>query len=77
MLARLGQFFKDDVGEFSCMRLLVFLTSAVVLGVWVWGNYRAGQYLPLGPYESALLGVSHGSKAAQAHIEYGGARGNY
>lgn len=67
-----GEFFRDDYGEYSCMRLMCMLVDVVVLGLWIWGNVRAGQYVPLGPYEAGLLGAAHGCKAVQGKFEYGG-----
>lgn len=69
---RLGQFFQDDVGAFSLMRLMTFLAFAVVLGVWVWGNLSAGHYVPLGYSEAGIITAAIAGKAAQARFEYGG-----
>lgn len=68
----LGQFFVDDAGECSCMRLIAFLVLVVVLGLWVWGCITAGTYVPLGYAEAGLLGSAIGGKAVQARFEYGG-----
>lgn len=65
------QFFVDDTGAFSCMRLMCFLVAVAVLGTWVWGNIQAGHYVPLGYAEAGLLGAAHGCKAAQGRFEYG------
>jgi len=69
------QFFVDDAGELSCMRLLCFMVDVTVLGMWVWGCLKAGQYIPLGYDAAGLLGAAHGTKAAQARFEYGGPSG--
>lgn len=65
-------FFKDDVGELSCMRLMCLVVTLAVLVVWIWGNWRAGGYVPLGYAEAGLLSAAHGCKAAQGRFEYGG-----
>lgn len=70
--ALLKQFFVDDAGELSCMRLMAFLAFAVVLGVWVWGNLVAGTYVPLGYAEAGIVTAAIAGKAAQARFEYGG-----
>jgi hypothetical protein len=67
-----GDFFLDDAGRRSCMRLLCFVATLGVLGVWVWGNARAGCYVPLGYAESGLLAALCGGKALQGYFEYGG-----
>ncbi|MDR2745682.1 MAG: hypothetical protein LBB66_10905 [Desulfovibrio sp.] len=69
---KLGQFLVDDEGELSCMRLMCLLVDVSVLGVWIWGNIKAGQYVPLGYAEAGLLGAAHGGKALQGRFEYGG-----
>ena len=66
------EFFKDDDGAFSCMRLLAFIVTMTVLVVWVWGNMRAGQYVPLGFAEAGAVSAAVGGKAAQGYFEYGG-----
>lgn len=66
------EFFKDDGGALSCMRLLVFAVTLIVLAVWIWGNLRAGQYVPLGASEAGIIGAAVGGKAAQSYFEYGG-----
>lgn len=68
----LGQFFVDDAGECSCMRLIAFLVLVVVLGLWVWGCITAGTYVPLGYAEAGLLSSVFAGKAVQARFEYGG-----
>lgn len=68
----LAEFFKDDEGEFSCMRLMTFLVDVIVLSLWVWANLKAGHYVPLGYAEAGLISVNHGSKALQGGFEYGG-----
>lgn len=67
----LKQFFHDDAGALSCMRLLCFAVTVAVLAVWIWGNWRAGLYVPLGYAEAGLLGAAHGCKALQGRFEYG------
>ncbi len=73
-LAGLATFFKDDSGEYSCMRLLSFIVVVFVLGLWAWGNVAAGQYVPLGLGESGIITAAVGSKAAQGYFEYGGGK---
>ena len=72
MLRCIRQFFADNVGEFSCMRLMCFMVDATVLGMWVWGCFKAGAYIPLGYDAAGLIGAAHGTKAAQSRFEYGG-----
>ncbi len=67
----LRQFFEDDAGALSSMRLMAFLSFVVVLGVWVWGNITSGQYVPLGYAESGVITSAIIGKAAQARFEYG------
>ncbi len=69
----LSQFFRDDAGEFSCMRLVTALITLTVLGMWIWGCLKAGHYIPLGYAEAGIIGAAQGAKAAQARFEYGGA----
>ena len=66
------QFFVDDAGQLSCMRLMCFIVTVTVLGMWVWGCFKAGQYLPLGYADAGLLSAVHGGKALQGRYEYGG-----
>jgi hypothetical protein len=54
------------------MRLMCLCVTVSVLAVWIWGNVRAGQYVPLGYAEAGLLGAAHGGKALQSRFEYGG-----
>ena len=69
------QFFVDDTGELSCMRLCCFVVNLTVLGNWTWGCYMAGAYVPLGMDAAGLLGAVNGAKAAQTWNEFGpGAR---
>ena len=70
----LKDFFLDDEGRCSLMRLMCFLVTLSVLALWLWGNLRAGQYLPLGYAESGLLASLGGGKALQGYFEYGGGR---
>lgn len=70
----IAEFFKDDAGEFSCMRLLAFVVVLAVLAMWVWGNITAGQYVPLGYGEAGIIGAAVSGKAAQGYFEYGGSR---
>ena len=67
-------FFKDDDGALSCMRLMAFMVTAVVLAMWVWGNLKAGHYVPMGFAEAGAVGAAHSGKAAQGYFEYGGTR---
>lgn len=67
----LKQFFVDDAGQFSCMRLMCFCTTITVLSVWLWANFRAGTYVPLGYAEAGLVGAAHGGKMFQGRAEYG------
>ena len=68
-------FFLDDAGRSSLMRLMCFLVTFAVIGLWLWGNVRVGHYLPLGYAESGLLASLCGGKALQGYFEYGGDRG--
>lgn len=70
----MSEFFRDDAGELSCMRLMVFFVDAVVLGIWIWANIKAGHYVPLGYAEAGIICANHGGKAAQGYFEYGGGR---
>ena len=65
----LAQFLKDDTDAYSCMRLCNLVVTAVVLGAWVWGMWRAGAYIPPGYGEVGLLGASNLAKAYQAKFE--------
>ena len=68
-------FFRDDAGELSCMRLMVLFVDVAVLALWAWGNFKAGQYVPLGQSEAEIIIAAHGGKAVQGFFEYGrGAR---
>ena len=67
-------FFLDDEGRSSSMRLMCFLVTVLILAVWLWGNISSGQYIPLGYAESGLLGTLCGGKALQGYFEYGGSR---
>ena len=66
------QFFLDDAGEYSCMRLMVFIVLVIVFGLWIWGCLKAGQYIPLGYSEAGIISSALFGKAAQARFEYGG-----
>lgn len=68
-------FFLDDERRCSCMRLMCFIASAAVLCMWLWGNIRAGQYVPLGYAEAGVLVAACGGKAVHGYFEYGGGRG--
>jgi hypothetical protein len=63
------QFFEDDVGALSCMRLIFFLVNMVVLGVWAFANITSNQYVPLGYAEASILAASYGGKALQSRFE--------
>ena len=66
------QFFVDDAGECSCMRLLVFVILLFVLALWAWGCFMAGAYIPLGYAEAGIISSAIAGKAVQARFEYGG-----
>ena len=70
--SKLPEFFADDTGALSCMRLMAFLAFLSVLGVWIWGNLAAGPYVPLGYAEAGIITAAFAGKAAQARFEYGG-----
>lgn len=70
-LLALRQIFVDDTDQLSSMRVCCVLVTVVVLGVWVWGNWRAGGYVALGLHETTLLGIVYGAKSWQARSEYG------
>jgi hypothetical protein len=70
-VGQLGQFLVDDVGEFSCMRLMCLLVDVTVLGTWAWANIRSGQYIPMGYAEAGLIGAAHGWKSLQTRFELG------
>ena len=65
------QFFVDDAGELSCMRLMCFLAFSVILGMWVWGCFMAGTFIPIGYGEAGILSSSMLGKAAQSRFENG------
>jgi hypothetical protein len=65
----LAGFFLDDAGDPSCMRLLALFITLAVLGVWIGGNIAAGQYVPLGKAEAALLAAGIGGKVIQDRNE--------
>jgi hypothetical protein len=66
------QFFVDDVGALSCMRLLCVFVDVMVLGVWAWANIWSGQYIPLGADAVCLIAACHGGKALQSRFEIEG-----
>ena len=68
----LAQFFQDDVGAYSCTRLLSFIVVAVELSVWIWGNIQAGQYVPMGTANAGIISAAILGKVANSQIEYGG-----
>lgn len=70
-MKKLLQIFEDDVGAISFMRVFGAMTLLIVLGVWVWGNARAGAYVPLGGYEAGIITAVIAGKAVQARFEYG------
>ena len=57
------EFFTDDAGELSCMRLMSCMVVMAVLGVWVWCNISTGAYVPLGYGEAGIISAAVGSKA--------------
>lgn len=65
------QFFVDDEGQLSCMRLMAFLVVLAVIIVWIIGNIRAGQYIPLGVTDAGIIAGAITGKAVQGWIEYG------
>ena len=65
------QFFVDDTGELSCMRLMCFLAFSAILGMWMWGCFMAGGYIPMGYGEVGVLTSAMLGKAAQSRFEYG------
>ena len=67
----LRQFFTDDAGQFSCMRLMTFCVLAMVLGVWGYCNVCSGMYVPMGYDEAGVISTAIIGKAAQARFEYG------
>lgn len=70
-LCRFRQFFVDDAGECSCMRLMTFLVLLFVLALWAWGCFMAGTYIPLGYAEAGIISSAIAGKAVQARFEYG------
>ena len=70
-LCRMRQFFVDDAGECSCMRLMTFLVLLFVLALWAWGCFMAGTYIPLGYAEAGIVSSAIAGKAVQARFEYG------
>ena len=71
----LRDFFLDDEGRASCMRLLCFMVSLAILFAWLWGNLRSGQYVPLVYAEAVLLAAARGGQAVQGYYEYVPGRG--
>lgn len=71
----LKQFFVDDAGELSCMRLLCMLTAVTILGLWVTANIvslvQTGQNVALGAEEAKLLMAAIGGKVLQSRFENG------
>lgn len=65
----LAQFFKDDVGEFSSLRLLIFIITAVTLFNWTYGCIAEGRYVAPGMDLVGLIASLLGAKAAQSHVE--------
>jgi hypothetical protein len=68
-MSKLLQFFKDDYGDYSCMRLAVFMVITTVLLVWGIGCFIAGYYIPLGYAEAGIISSAIFGKAAQDYIE--------
>ena len=67
----MAQFFQNDAGEWSGMRLMGILLVITVCGVWTWANLCSDTYIPLGSSEAALLGTAIGGKALQSRFEIG------
>lgn len=65
----MAQFFQDDQGQFSSMRIMAFVVVTLVLAVWVWGNIQAGQYVSLGYSEAGIITAAVGGKAIQSRFE--------
>lgn len=72
MMGRITEFFKDDVGAFSCMRLMACIVILAALVPWIVCVIKTGQYVPLGYAEAGLVAAALGGKAAQGYFEYGG-----
>lgn len=70
-LKLLGDAFLDHQGGVSVMRILSFLVSFVVLGVWIAFMFVEGGYIPLGWAEAGLIGLVSSAKAAQSRFELG------
>lgn len=70
-LAPIADSIHDYQGSVSCQRIVTFVVSFVILGMWIWGCFSAGHLLPLGWPEAGLIGAAQGAKALQSRFELG------
>lgn len=71
-ILKLTEFFKDDAGALSSMRLMTIGTLVAVLAPWIWTWLSTGQYTPLSAADAAVVAAALAGKAAQGWAEYGG-----
>ena len=68
---RLAQFFLDDEGACSCMRLTTFLVVGSVLLPWAFCVMRSGTYVDLGTNATLVALACIFGKVTQSGFEYG------
>ena len=68
-MRRLTEFFVDDENYLSCMRLMCFLVTAAVLGVWIMQNIKSPTPVALGLNEAGLVGAAQICKLLQSKDE--------
>ncbi len=62
-------FFTDSEGNKSSMRIISFIGSFLILGVWTIVSLKNMEMTPMGYEHASLLLVLIGGKAGQAFLE--------
>lgn len=67
---KVGQFFMDDYGKSSAMRLTTFAAVALILGVWGYCCLINKTYIEIGAGEASIVIAAIGGKAVESAFEY-------
>lgn len=67
----ISQFFKDDAGQLSSMRLMSLLTTITACFIAVWYTVTGAGYVAVSVVVSPMLTLAFGGKAVQKRTENG------
>ncbi len=66
---KLSQFFKDETGQYSALRLAFLFIIFSVLSVWIWSCLQAGKMVPIETSVLYLVGAAFTGKVGQSFSE--------